>query len=197
MKKLEFINALGHRLSALPPEEVRPLLDYYMEMVADRMEDGMTEEAAIASLGDLDELARRALEQQEHSAAPEAPLVSSQAPAAPRKRLGGSAIALAVILSPLWLTVLCVLIGLEIAVWAILGSLAVAAGALILAGIPGAVLALFWAFDPISLPGRLFVCGGCLLAAGLGLFLLPLTVRLLVLFAKFHRFVFRKLKGRA
>lgn len=51
MKKLEFINELGAQLHSMPAEEVRPLLDYYMEIVADRMEDGMTEEEAVASLG--------------------------------------------------------------------------------------------------------------------------------------------------
>lgn len=60
MKKLEFINELGGALSVLPPEEVRPILDYYMEIIADRMEDGLTEEAAISSLGPIDELAKKA-----------------------------------------------------------------------------------------------------------------------------------------
>lgn len=59
MKKLEFINELGAQLHSMPAEEVRPLLDYYMEIVADRMEDGMTEEEAVASLGPIPELAER------------------------------------------------------------------------------------------------------------------------------------------
>ena len=32
MKKLEFINELGAQLHSMPVEEVRPLLDYYMEI---------------------------------------------------------------------------------------------------------------------------------------------------------------------
>lgn len=205
MKKLEFINALGDRLSALPPEEVRPLLDYYMEIVADRMEDGMTEEEAIESLGSIEELAQKALEQQEHLTPPEAPEpphMEDHAPVpptqpAPKKRVTSSAIALAIILSPLWLTIFFVVLGLEIAIWATLGALVAAAGAMLAAGIPGAVVAMIPAFDPISLAGRIFVCGGCILTAGLCLVLLPLTVKLLILFAKFHRFLYRKLRGRA
>lgn len=33
VKKLEFINELGAQLHSMPAEEVRPLLDYYMEIV--------------------------------------------------------------------------------------------------------------------------------------------------------------------
>lgn len=72
MKKLEFINALGGALSQLPPDEVRPLLDYYVEAIDDRVEDGMTEEAAIASLGSIEELSRKILSQRE-SEPPAAP----------------------------------------------------------------------------------------------------------------------------
>ena len=64
MKKLEFINELGAQLHSMPAEEVRPLLDYYMEIVADRMEDGMTEEEAVASLGPIPELAEKILAEQ-------------------------------------------------------------------------------------------------------------------------------------
>ena len=37
MKKLEFINALGRALSQLPPDEVRPLLDYYVEAIDEKI----------------------------------------------------------------------------------------------------------------------------------------------------------------
>jgi uncharacterized membrane protein len=57
VNKHEFINDLGHRLRALPQEEVQGILQYYAESIDDRMEDGMDEAAAIASLGPLDQLA--------------------------------------------------------------------------------------------------------------------------------------------
>lgn len=198
MKKLEFINALGEALSEMPPEEVRPLLDYYVEAIDDRMEFGMTEEEAIDSLGSIENLARKILCQWEEEASAASELHCEASPPAPQKsrRLTGGMLALAIVLSPLWLTLFCLLIGLEAAIWSVLGSLVISAAAVILAGIAGAVVSLIPAFDPVSLPARIFVCGGCLLSAGIGFLLLPLSLWLLRLFAGLHRWCFRKLRGK-
>lgn len=201
MKKLEFINELGGALSVLPPEEVRPILDYYMEIIADRMEDGLTEEAAISSLGPIDELAKKLLAEHEAESAdlsePSPFPEPSPAEAAPSpRRFPGWALALAIVLSPLWLALFCALIGVEAAVWVTLGSLAVAAGAMILGGVFGAVISLIAVLNPLSLYGRIFISGMCLLCAGLGFLLLPLTVWLVRLFAQLHRWCFRKLTGK-
>ena len=201
MKKLEFINELGGALSVLPPEEVRPILDYYMEIIADRMEDGLTEEAAISSLGPIDELAKKLLAEHEAESAnlsePSPFPEPSPAEAAPSpRRFPGWALALAIVLSPLWLALFCALIGVEATVWAVLGSLAVAAGAMILGGVSGAVISLIAVLNPLSLYGRIFISGMCLLCAGLGFLLLPFTVWLVRLFARLHRWCFRKLTGK-
>ena len=196
MKKLEFINELGAQLQSLPPEEIRPLLDYYMEIVADRMEDGMTEEEAVASLGPIPELAEKILAEQ-----PQPEQMSVSAPAlesvSPKKRRwSGSAIALAIVLSPLWLAVFFVLLGLEITVWVALGSLTFSAGVMLLAGIAGSVLSLIPMFDPVSGFARIFVSGCCLLCAGIGALLLPLSIWLIRLLARFHIFCFKRLTGK-
>ena len=149
MKKLEFINELGAQLHSMPAEEVRPLLDYYMEIVADRMEDGMTEEEAVASLGPIPELAEKILAEQPQ---PEPEPIPTPVPlpepvSQEKRRWTASSIVLAIVLSPLWLTLLCVLISIEIAVWATLASLVVSSGAMILGGIACAVLSLIPSFD--------------------------------------------------
>ena len=205
MKKLEFINELGGALSDLPPEEVRPILDYYMEIIADRMEDGLTEEAAIASLGPIDALAKKLLAEHEAEStalqpaasepfsSPE-PVPAEDAPSS--RRFPGWVLALAIVLSPLWLALFCALIGVEAAVWATLATLLVAAGGMILGGISGAVISLIAALNPLSLYGRILISGMCLLCAGLGFLLLPFTVWLVRLFAQLHRWCFRKLTGK-
>lgn len=205
MKKLEFINELGSALSVLPPEEVRPILDYYMEILADRMEDGLTEEAAIASLGPIDQLAEKLLAEHEGEHADSLP-IQPEPPASPKpapadhvpspRRFSGWAIALAIVLSPLWLALFCVLIGVEAAVWTTLAALVVAAGGMMLGGISGAVVSLIAAFNPLSLYGRVLTCGICLLCAGLGFLLLPFTLWLIRLFARLHRWCFRTLTGK-
>ena len=57
MTKQEFISELRDKLSRFPKQEVEERLDFYSEMIDDRIEDGLTEEAAISDLGTSDEIA--------------------------------------------------------------------------------------------------------------------------------------------
>lgn len=58
MKKREFLRELEKRLQALPPEERRRSVDFYAEIIADKMEDGMSEQEAIEELGDMEDIVR-------------------------------------------------------------------------------------------------------------------------------------------
>lgn len=63
MTRDEFLRRFLPRIAALPPEEQQRLCEYYNEILLDRMESGWEEEAAVAELGSVDELAERALEE--------------------------------------------------------------------------------------------------------------------------------------
>ncbi len=56
MRKEEFIDTLKIRLKGLPKEEVSKSIEYYEEMIDDRIEDGLTEEEAVCAVGNLDEI---------------------------------------------------------------------------------------------------------------------------------------------
>ena len=55
MRKEEFLTALRAELTGLSPEGVEKLVEFCSEMIDDRMEDGLTEEEAVAAAGSLDE----------------------------------------------------------------------------------------------------------------------------------------------
>ena len=57
MFKKEFIKKLKKELKALPAAETNRALDYYSELIDDRMESGSTEEAAISAMGDIGAIA--------------------------------------------------------------------------------------------------------------------------------------------
>lgn len=196
MKKLEFINELEAQLHSMPTEEVRPLLDYYMEIVADRMEDGMTEEEAIDSLGPIPELAEKILAEQPQSEPIPTPAPIPEPAPQKKRRWSASSIVLAIVLSPLWLALLCVLLCVEIFVWATLCAMVFGSGAMILGGIAGSILSLIPMFDPVSAAARILVSGCCLVCAGFGCLLLPLSVWLIRLFARFHSFCFKRITGK-
>ncbi len=61
MTKLQFSEELGRELHGLSKEDIQNSLDYYAELIDDRMESGMTEAEAIAALGAPKEIARQIL----------------------------------------------------------------------------------------------------------------------------------------
>ena len=56
MKKQDFEKWLRYTLYDIPTEELERILPYYSDAIADRMEDGMTEEEAVAALGTREEI---------------------------------------------------------------------------------------------------------------------------------------------
>ena len=63
MTRTEYIRQLMEELSFLPEENCREAVAFYMEMLDDRMEDGMEEEKAVAAMEAPKEIARRIREE--------------------------------------------------------------------------------------------------------------------------------------
>ena len=59
MTKQEFLNELKNQISEYPSEETKQSLEYYSEMIDDRIEEGMTEAEAIASMGAVGAIAQQ------------------------------------------------------------------------------------------------------------------------------------------
>lgn len=142
MTKLEFINALRAReaLFGLPEEDIAQSLSFYEELIDDRMEEGMSEEEAVAEIGDPKEIAAQIL-----SEIPLPKLVKQRMK--PKHRLRAWEITLLAVGSPIWISLLAgalvvavslyaVLWSLVAVVWAVGGSFALS----FLAGIAGLVL---------------------------------------------------------
>ena len=53
MNKKEFLAALRAGLAGLPEADVQHWLDFYSEIIDDRMEEGMTESEAVADVGSV------------------------------------------------------------------------------------------------------------------------------------------------
>ena len=61
MKRAEFNEALRRKLDGIAEADRKNILDYYNECIDDRMDEGASEEEAIAALGSVDELAAAVL----------------------------------------------------------------------------------------------------------------------------------------
>ena len=64
MTRTQFLNDLYHHLYGLTQEQAEQHLTYYAEMLADRMEEGMSEEEAVAGMEDVETIARRIMEEE-------------------------------------------------------------------------------------------------------------------------------------
>ncbi|MBR6303508.1 MAG: DUF1700 domain-containing protein, partial [Lachnospiraceae bacterium] len=62
MNKETFLTELRTRLEGLPETELNKSIDFYSEMIDDRLDDGLSEEEAIAALGSLKDITDRILE---------------------------------------------------------------------------------------------------------------------------------------
>ena len=56
MKREEFLAELRKSLAGLPKEDIEDRINFYDESISDRMEDGKTEEEAIADIGSVDDV---------------------------------------------------------------------------------------------------------------------------------------------
>lgn len=69
MNKQEFLDALQGGLSGLPEEDLQRILDFYSEIIDDCVEDGLSQEKAVATLDSVDEiLASLQMESPHHTA---------------------------------------------------------------------------------------------------------------------------------
>ena len=56
MKKEEFLSELRNKLNGLPKDDVDNRINFYGEMIDDRIDDGKTEEEAVADIGTVDDV---------------------------------------------------------------------------------------------------------------------------------------------
>lgn len=119
MSKQEFLDTLQKKLAGLPKDEIEERLNFYSEMIDDRIEEGLTEKAAIEELGSIEEVVSQIM-----ADIPLSKLVKEKIK--PNRTLKVWEIILLVLGSPLWLSFLLAGICIVIAVYAVIWSLVIA-----------------------------------------------------------------------
>lgn len=67
MNKREFVSALTKKLSGYPEKEVEERISFYVEMIEDQMEEGVSEEEAVSKIGSVDAIASQIMEELGHT----------------------------------------------------------------------------------------------------------------------------------
>ena len=165
MSRDAFIGELRHRMAGLPQQTVERTVEYYSELIADSVEDGLSEEEAVARLGSLDEIVANVVKD-----TPLTQIVQTRVQEKKAKGVSGWLILLLVLGAPVWLplliAVLAVIFALYIALWAVVVSLWAAVAAVILAGI-AAIVGGIVELCRLHLAQGLVLLGGGLMCLGL------------------------------
>lgn len=177
----EFITSLSARLQGIPENERQKALDWYSELICDRMEE-MPEADAVSGIGSVDEIADEILSQyrQNTTAVHSSDSTEPQSRRSPDKGVNTALVIFAAaVLSPIWLPLL--IVGLSLAfvavvlVWCAVVTVGVMLVSAAAVGAVGLVYG-FWALFVINPAYGLLVLGTALISAGLTLALIPLIV---------------------
>ena len=165
MTKTEFTRILKTKIAHLPRAERKKILQYYNEMITERMEDGMTEAEAIEALGDIDELV---------GAYAPAPAQLTQRKST---RLRAWHIVMLAVGSPLWISIVaalfCIMVAIYIVVWALVVAFYAIFAALAVSGF-ACIMSSFIALFSQGFPAFAALMGaGCLLMGFALLWLVP------------------------
>ena len=170
MNKHEFLTLLRERLHGLPTADVEERVRFYSEMIDDRMEDGLSEEDAVAAIDPIEEIFAKVV-----ADIPFAKLAKAQQRT--RKRASVWTIVLLVLGSPIWLSLgisaVAVLLSLYVSVWAVVVSLWAVFASLAGGAIGGVAGACVWfvcrhSAAAVALLAAAFLCGGLAIFAFYG-----------------------------
>ncbi len=160
MNKQEFLANLQSGLSSLPQAEIEERLTFYSEMIDDRMEEGLSEEEAVAAVGSAEEIISQT--------------IPSPQKAKPQRKFKAWEIVLLVLGSPIWLSLtiaaFAVVFSLYVSLWAVIICLWTAFGSLIGCAFGGVAAGIVFVCNGNLLQGIAMIGAG-IICAGLSVFM--------------------------
>ena len=115
MNKQAFLSVLRNRLSGLPKEDIERSVDFYSEIIDDRIEDGLSEDEAVKAIGSIDEIVSQILKE---TSLPK--LVKSKVK--PKRALRVGEIILLILGAPMWLPLVISIISIVFSAYIVLWS---------------------------------------------------------------------------
>lgn len=166
MNKQEFIDALRGKLSSLPPKDVEERLSFYIEMIDDQVEDGISEEEAVSNIGSIDKIAEQI--------AADILLTKREKNKTRQKRtLRAWEIVLIALGSPIWFSLaiaaFAVIFSLYVVLWSVIASLWAVFGSFIGCALGGIAVGVLFIVLGNALSGIAMIGAG-LVCAGLSIF---------------------------
>ena len=167
MNKQEFLTQLRKGLCGLPQDDIEERLTFYSEMIDDRMEEGFLEEDAICALGNVDEIISHIISDISFTK-----LLKEKIN--PKRAFRVWEIALLILGSPIWLSLLiaafAVIISFYVVIWSVIVSLWAVFSSLIGCAFSGIVAGIGFTCRGHVLSGIAMVGAG-IICAGISIFM--------------------------
>ena len=168
MTKTQFILELSEKLSGLPKEDVKKSIEFYAEMIDDRMDEGMSEADAISAIGSVDAIAEEILGE-----IPMVKLVKEKVK--PKRKMRAWEIVLLSLGSPIWISLaaaaFAIIISVYVCLWAVEICIYAANITFFAGGVAGLGLTVVY-FIQSNVGAALFVLGAGILCVGIGLLMI-------------------------
>lgn len=120
MNKQDFLVGLRNKLFGLPHNDIEERLSFYSEIIDDRIEEGLTEQEAVATIGEVDDVASQIVEDTSLGK------IAKQR-IKPQQKLKAWVVVLLVVGSPIWLSLIlaavAVAFSIYVSLWAVIISL--------------------------------------------------------------------------
>ena len=171
MTKNDFLMSLKHKLSGLPEEDLNERIDFYSEMIDDKIEDGINEEQAVIEIGSIDEISSQIIKE-----VPLRKIVKEKIRFKKKRKVFESV--LLIVGSPVWvpilIAILVVAISLYLTVWVVLGCFYVTSISMFISAIGGFIMVVAQMISGNYPTGVLFI-GAALFLIGLGILMILAT----------------------
>lgn len=167
MTKTDFTLELCERLSGIPFDEVDERLSFYIEMIDDKIDEGMSEDEAVASIGDVNDIATEIL-----SDIPLSIIVKDKIKN--NRKMKVWEIVLLILGFPVWFPILilffAVVLSVYVSMWSVIISLWAAFVSTFATTFAGIIAAVYLVSSGFALSG-LFLFSCTLICGGLSIFL--------------------------
>lgn len=165
MRKQDFLSQLRKELTGLPQHDIEECVTFYREMIEDRMEEGLSEEEAVSSVGPVAEIVTQTVA--------DTPLTKiARERISPKRQMKAWEILLLVLGSPIWFSLgiaaVAVVFSLYISMWSVIVSLWAVFGSLAACALSGIAAGILFACHGNTLSGTAIVGMG-ILCAGLSI----------------------------
>lgn len=184
MLRAEFLTKLRAGLAGLPQDDIDGRVGFYSEMIDDRIEEGLSEEEAVAAAGNIDDIVKQTL-----ADTPLTRIVKENI--ASKRARSGWVIALLILGFPLWFPLLiaafAVLFSLYVVLWSLVAAMWAIEVSLWVSAVGMIVAAIYYGIKAGVLP--------CLAMLGLALCSAGLSILLFFACVAATKGIFRLTKG--